>query len=97
MLKLKHGIAKFQMVGHSQKVIHNLEATSRPELPVSVLFNNKGLVHHEHTPPGQTITKEYYTEIIHMLKNARGRNRSNCRQVVTGTFVVTMHLHTLCT
>ena len=30
----------------------------------------EGVVHHKHTPPGQTINKEYYLNVLSLLRNA---------------------------
>ena len=37
-------------------------------LPVS--FDWEGVIPHEHTPPGQTITKQYYLNVLHWLVDA---------------------------
>jgi hypothetical protein len=42
---------------------------------VDGFFNQKGVVHHEYTPPDQTINKEYYIEVIHQLKAAARRKQ----------------------
>ena len=48
-------------------------------------------VYQEHTPTGQTATKEYYTEFLRRLKDTVKRKWKVIVQVVAGTFVMTMH------
>ena len=36
---------------------------------LTVFFGWEGVVHHEYTPPGQTI-KEYYLNVLHWLRDA---------------------------
>ncbi|PNF19426.1 hypothetical protein B7P43_G03605 [Cryptotermes secundus] len=42
---------------------------------LTVFFNYQGVVHHEYTPLGHTINKEYYQEILHHLCDAVQRKR----------------------
>ena len=40
-----------------------------------VFFYYEGVVHHEYAPPGQTINKEYYVQILKRLREAVRRKR----------------------
>ena len=40
-----------------------------------MFFDHEGVVHHEYAPPGQTITKDYYIEILCRLRDAVRRKR----------------------
>jgi hypothetical protein len=42
---------------------------------VDGFFYHKGVVHHEYTPPGQTINKDFYTEVLHQLRDALRRKK----------------------
>jgi len=35
-----------------------------------LFFNREGVVHHEYAPPGQTVTKDYYIEVLCRLRDA---------------------------
>jgi len=35
---------------------------------LTVFFDYKGIVHHEYAPPGQTVNKEYYREVLRRLR-----------------------------
>jgi len=37
---------------------------------LTVFFDHEGVVHHEYAPPGQTITKDYYIEVLRRLRDA---------------------------
>ena len=34
-----------------------------------VYFDKEAVFHHEYTPPGQTINKEYYLNVLHWLRD----------------------------
>ena len=40
------------------------------ETILTVVFDQKGVVHHEYDPPGQTTNKEYYLNVHHWLRDA---------------------------
>ena len=40
-----------------------------------LFFDHEGVVHHECAPPCQTITKEYYIEVLRRLRDAVRRKR----------------------
>jgi transposase/AraC-like DNA-binding protein len=42
---------------------------------LTVFFDYKGIVHHEYAPPGQTVNKEYYREVLRRLRDAIRRKR----------------------
>lgn len=37
---------------------------------LTCFFYSHGIAHHEHTPQGQTINKEYHLEVLHCLHDA---------------------------
>jgi hypothetical protein len=37
---------------------------------MAVFICHEGVVHHQHSPPGQTITKAYYIEVLRQLRYA---------------------------
>lgn len=43
---------------------------SKVKVILTVFFDSRGVVHHEYAPQGQTITKEYYQEILRCLRDA---------------------------
>jgi len=38
-------------------------------------FNSRGVVHHEYAPQGQTVTKEYYRDVLRRLRYAVQRKK----------------------
>ncbi|XP_042211468.1 protein GVQW3-like, partial [Homarus americanus] len=46
------------------------QSRSNVKAMLTVFFEHEGVVHYEYAPPGQTITKEYYIEVLHRLRNA---------------------------
>jgi hypothetical protein len=52
---------------HIRRRCGKVGATSRP---CWRFFNNEGVVHQEYTPPGQTITKEYYIVVLCQVTDA---------------------------
>jgi hypothetical protein len=59
---------------------------------LTVYFYHEGVVHHQYDPPGQTIPKGYYIEVLRRLRDAVRRKRPQLWQVVTGSFITTMRL-----
>jgi len=41
----------------------------------TVFFDHEGIIHHEYTPDGQTVNKEYYVKILHGLRDALRHRR----------------------
>jgi hypothetical protein len=37
---------------------------------LTVFYDHKGVIHHEYTPDGHTVNKEYYVKILHRLRDA---------------------------
>ena len=54
-------------------------------------FDIRGIVHHEYAPEGQTVTKEYYQDVLRRLRDAD----LTCGQRKTGNCITTMppHIH----
>jgi hypothetical protein len=44
---------------------------------LTIFFDSREVVHHEYTPQGTTITKEYYQEVLHRLRDSVRRKRSD--------------------
>ena len=40
---------------------------SKPKVMLLAFFDSEGIVHHEYTPDGQTINKEFYLEVLRHL------------------------------
>ena len=52
---------------HLKKVWQSL---SKIKTMLTVFFHWEGVVHHEYAPPGQTINKECYLNVLHWLRDA---------------------------
>jgi len=46
------------------------QVRSNVKVLLTVFLDSRGVVHHEYTPQGQTITKEYYKGVLCRLRNA---------------------------
>jgi len=53
------------------------QVRSQVKVMLTVFFDSSGVVHHEYAPHGQTITKEYYLEVLRRLRDALRRKRPN--------------------
>lgn len=53
------------------------QVRSKVKVMLTVFFDSQGVVHHEYAPPNQTITKEYYLEVLRHLRDAVRRKRPN--------------------
>jgi hypothetical protein len=42
---------------------------------VDCFFDSRGVMHHEYAPQGQTVTKEYYEDVLCRLRNAVRRKQ----------------------
>ena len=51
------------------------QSRSIVKVMLTVFFDHEGVVHHEYAPPGQTITKDYYIEVLRQLRDAVRRKR----------------------
>ena len=51
------------------------QSRSNVKVMLTVFSEHEGVVHHEYAPPGQTITKDYYIEVLHRLRDAVRRKR----------------------
>jgi hypothetical protein len=51
------------------------QVLSNVKVMLTVFFDSRGVVHHEYAPQGTTITKEYYHEILHRLRDSVRRKR----------------------
>lgn len=47
---------------------------------LTVFFDYQGVVHHEYAPKGQTITKEYYIDVLRRLRDAVRRKRPEFKE-----------------
>ena len=57
-------------------------------------FYFEGIVHHEYSPDGQTINKEFYVEFLRRLLESVRRKRPQNGGVATGSCTTTMRPHT---
>ncbi|XP_013788617.2 uncharacterized protein LOC106472507 [Limulus polyphemus] len=46
------------------------QVRSNVKVMLTVFFDSRGVVHHEYAPQGQTITKEYYRDVLRRLRDA---------------------------
>jgi len=51
------------------------QSRSNIKVMLTVFFDHEGVVYHEYAPPGQTITKDYYIEVLRRLRDAVRRKR----------------------
>jgi histone-lysine N-methyltransferase SETMAR len=51
------------------------QVRSNVKVMLTVFFDQEGIVHHEYAPQGQTITKEYYVQVLTHLRDAVRRKR----------------------
>ena len=51
------------------------QVRSKTKVMLTVFFDCKGIVHHEFAPENQTVTKEYYREVLRRLREAVRRKR----------------------
>ncbi|XP_022239456.1 histone-lysine N-methyltransferase SETMAR-like [Limulus polyphemus] len=51
------------------------QVRSNVNMMLTVFFDSRGVVHHEYAPQGQTITKEYYRDVLRRLCDAVRRKR----------------------
>ncbi|KAL4119443.1 hypothetical protein QTP88_012252 [Uroleucon formosanum] len=53
---------------------------SQVKVMLTVFFDYQGVVHHEYAPKGQTITKEYYIDVLRRLRDAVRRKRPEFKE-----------------
>jgi len=53
------------------------QVRSNVKVMLTIFFSSRGVVHHEYTPHGQNINKEYYLEVLRHLCNAVRCKRSD--------------------
>lgn len=51
------------------------QVRSKIKVMLTVFFDIRGIVHHEYAPVGQTVTKEYYQQVLRRLRDAVRRKR----------------------
>jgi hypothetical protein len=51
------------------------QVRSNVKVILTVLFDSRGVVHHEYAPQGTTITKEYYQKVLHLLRDSVRRKQ----------------------
>ncbi|XP_049522073.1 protein GVQW3-like [Dermacentor silvarum] len=51
------------------------QVRSNVKVMLTAFFDSRGVVHHEYAPQGQTITKEYYSDVLRRLRDAVRRKR----------------------
>jgi len=56
------------------------QVRSNVKVLLTVFFDFNGIVHHEFLPPGRTVNKEYYLEVLRRLREAIRRKRPNLWQ-----------------
>ncbi|UYV79611.1 hypothetical protein LAZ67_18000028 [Cordylochernes scorpioides] len=63
---------------------------SRNKVLLVAFLDNKGIVHHEYLPAGQTIIKEMYLDILRHLREAIRKKCQKNGLMVTGSYTITM-------
>ncbi|VVC25608.1 Transposase, type 1 [Cinara cedri] len=56
------------------------QVRSQVKVMLTVFFDYQGVVHHEYTPKGQTITQEYYIDVLRHLRDAVRRKRPEFKE-----------------
>ncbi|KAJ4445629.1 hypothetical protein ANN_12311 [Periplaneta americana] len=51
------------------------QVRSKIKVMLTVFFDVRGIVHHKYAPEGQTVTKEYYHDVLRRLRDAVRRKR----------------------
>ena len=51
------------------------QVRSKTKVLLTAFFDHRGVVHYEYAPQGQTVTKEYYLEVLRRLRDAVRRKR----------------------
>ncbi|UYV83512.1 hypothetical protein LAZ67_23001282 [Cordylochernes scorpioides] len=63
---------------------------SRNKVLLVAFLDNKGIVHHEYLPAGQTVIKEMYLSILRRLREAIRKKGQKNGLMVTGSYTMTM-------
>ena len=58
-------------------------------------FESEGIVHHEYTPDGRTINKEFYLEVLRRLRESVCQKDRKNGGMATVSCTTTMRQHTL--
>ena len=51
------------------------QVRSKTKVMLLAFIDSEGIVHHEYTPNGQTINKEFYVEVLRLLRESLDRKR----------------------
>ena len=57
-------------------------------------FDANGIVHKEFVPPGQTVSQQFYLQVLKRLRDSVWKNDQKCGVAVIGSFTTTMPLPT---
>ena len=60
---------------HGTKTREARQVHSNVKVMLTAFVYFRGVIHHEYAPQGQTITKEYYRDVLRRLRDAVGRKR----------------------
>jgi hypothetical protein len=58
-----------------------------------IIFDARGIVHHEFVPQGQTVNQEFYISVLRRLREALQRH-PDCGHLDSGLCCMTMRDHT---
>ena len=61
--EMKNQLSQWKLPG-SPRLMKAWQSHSKIKTMLTVFFDWEGVVHHEYTPPGQTVNKEYYTSMF---------------------------------
>jgi len=70
------------------------QVRSKTKIMLLAFFDSENIVHHEYTPDGQTINKEFYLEVLRRLGESVRRKDWKNGGMATGSYTTTMRPHT---
>ncbi|XP_029665557.1 uncharacterized protein LOC115236955 [Formica exsecta] len=71
------------------------QVRSNVKVLLTVFVDFNGIVYHEFLPPGRTVNKKYYLEVLCRLREAIRKNVRICGETTHGNCTMIMHLLTL--
>jgi len=71
------------------------QVRSKTMVMLLAFFDSEGIVHHKYAPDGQTISKEFYVEVLRRLRDSVRRKDRKNGGMATGSCITTMRPHTL--
>ena len=75
--------------------IHHDSRKTKIKTMLITFFDQKGLVHHEFVPQGQTVNQHFYQQVLNRLNDRVRRCRPALGKTSPECSIMTMRLHTL--